>query len=85
MNTIKITELPEATELKNEDLIEIVKDGVNMKINKSNLGNSINIKIDNNLHSTNEFNALAATQGKILDDKINCLKDEFEKTKIVEV
>ena len=67
---LKISEMEEAEEVKNEDLIMIIQNGVNKKAKVLDFENSKLINVVDNLESTSATDALSAKQGNVLKEKI---------------
>lgn len=71
----KVSELPEAENINDEDIMMIVQDGINKKIEAKKVGSGTengesSIVVEDTLESESITNALSAKQGKILNNKI---------------
>lgn len=73
---LKISEMEEAEEVNNEDLIMIVQSGINKKAKVSKIGDSKTIDVVDNLESTSTTDALSAKQGNVLGKKIGILEEK---------
>ncbi|MCI8641038.1 MAG: hypothetical protein HFJ59_04105 [Clostridia bacterium] len=69
-DTIKLSEMSEAEEINEDDLLMIVQNGINKKIKAKKMGKSSTV-IEDTLESDSTTNALSANQGKLLNEKIN--------------
>lgn len=65
---IKVSEMQEAKEINDEDLLMLIQKNANKKVTIKQIKNLF--KIIDNLTSASTIDALSAKQGKILNDKI---------------
>ena len=66
---IKVSEMQEAKEINDEDLLMLIQKNANKKVTIKQIKNLF--KIIDNLTSASTIDALSAKQGKILNEKIN--------------
>ena len=66
---IKVSEMQEAKEINDEDLLMLIQKNANKKVTIKQIKNLF--KIIDNLTSASTTDALSANQGKVLNDKIN--------------